>query len=361
MPDVIFNAFNPNKAYLSHKELVPLSQALGRVVAVHVNLYPPGDMYLCAGETLLPSHVKALNTAIADGEELQGILLTNGSPHIWVVEEPDYEIVIKNPQTLTGKEIEDYTSLYREVFSNSPYNAMAYREGAWNVPLSAAEVILGRQGSRRDYVDIQTIDDFQLPQGLRRYMDPDETKRVLIDRFSDPGYMALLYEMATQTLRGFCFARVVTLQRVWETEEFKWPLILSGNRHVQANESIFFRKMDAAFNLKPESQVLSVSGQAIHPKVRGRDGWFGKIMAATASQITPQHASLPGLTEISRTGSGRILNAAVSTKVVSGILENGNPLAYMPLASHSLWCYEGPPSRLKSVIRAQIRKERRNV
>ena len=353
--------FNPNKAYLSPKELVSLKRALGRAVAVHVNLYPPGDMYLCAGEILALDHVEAINTAIAEGEELQGVTLRSGIPYIWVVEEPDYKIVIKNPQTLTSKEIRDYTSLYREVFSNSPYNAMAYREGAWDAPLSAAEVILGRQPSRRDYVDIQTIDDFQLPQGLRRYMDPDETERVLIDRFSDPGYISLLYETATQTLRGFCFARAVTLQRVWETEEFKWPLILSGNRHLEANSSLFFEKMAAAFNLKPESQVLSVSGQAIHPKVRGRDGWFGKIMASTASQITPQHASLPGLTEISRTGSGRILNAAVSTKVVSGILENGNPLAYMPLASHSLWCYEGPPSRLKSVIRAQIRKERRNV
>ena len=51
--------FNPNKAYLSPKELVSLKRALGRAVAVHVNLYPPGDMYLCAGEILALDHVEA--------------------------------------------------------------------------------------------------------------------------------------------------------------------------------------------------------------------------------------------------------------------------------------------------------------
>ncbi len=353
--------FNPAKAFESKVEWVPLEKALGRTSARLVNYYPPGDIALCLGEIVTSRHISRFRSAHQRKDDAFGLKMVNGQPHVLVTIDPKYKIVTRDPQTLTSAEIKAYTTLFRETFANAPYSQMAYAGECWENALSASQVIYDRTPSKQDYVGIQTIDGFTLPEGLHLYMEKGETEKVLADRFSDGGYLALLYETATQRLCGFCFARVASLRRIWETEEWKWALILNGNRTIEANEKLFFEKMYEAFSLSPETIVLSVSGQAIHPDVRGRSGWFGKLMKATVSQFTVEDACLPGLTELSQSGSGRILNEAVAHKVVGGILENGNPLAYVPLASHSLWHYEGPPERLLHAIRNQIRKEKGNV
>lgn len=355
-----FTPFIPSEAILAQKEDILLSTALGRVSASLVNLYPPGDILLSIGEVISKNHISMVFDAVSSGNDVLG-LTQNEPPMIRVVKRPDYEIIRRNPQTLSRKEIKVYCDLFRETFYNSPYNQLAYANDDWKNPLSASQVIYGRSPSKRDYVDIETIDKFELPDHLSFYMDKDETEKVLTDRFRDEGYLALLYETATGQLKGFCFGRVVTLQRVWETEEFKWPLILAGNKSVVANEALFFSRVKEEFGLTPNSKIMSVSGQAIHPDVRGKDGWFGKLMEATVSQVSLEAARLPMLTEISTHGASRILNASIATKVCEGILENGNPLAYAPTASHTFWIYEGPPSRLNQSIRNQIKKEKNNV
>ena len=359
--DNTYVPFFPSKAMLSSNEAILLKNAIGHESASLVNLYPPGDIVLCQGEVISDEHVETILNAINDGEDVLGLVQLH-PPYISVVKRPDYEIVIRDPQEITSREIKNYCDLFRETFYNPPYSQLAYEGEDWRNSLSASQVIYGRLPSKHDYVDIETIDNFELPQNFSIYMDRKETEKVLSNRFRDPGYMALLYETATGNLKGFSHARVATLRRVWETEEFKWPLILSGNKRITANEELFFSRMKSEFNLKPESKILSVSGQGIHPDVRGRDGWFGKLMAATVSQISIEHASLPGLTELSSHGASRVLNSSVSTKVCEGILENGNPLAYVPTASHSLWHYSDPSgSRLIKAIRNQILKDRSNV
>ena len=355
-----YTQFCPNHAFLADKEDVPLESALERKSGVLVNLYPPGDIVLCAGEAITQAQITLIEDAIHAGEDVLGLTCLN-PPMISVVKRPAYEIVTPNPQALSRKEVHDYCNLFREVFYNPPYCQLAYRGQDWKHPLSASEVIYGRPPSKRDYVDIETIDNFDLPSDLSAYMDKSITEAVMSDRFRDPGYMALLYETSTGKLKGFCYARVVTLRRVWETEEFKWPLILSGNKSIVADEDRFFSRIESEFGLKPDMKILSVSGQAIHPDVRGRGGWFGKLMAATVQQISVEHAGLPGLTELSASGPSRTLNAAVAKKICEGILKNGHPLAFVPTASHSLWHYEGPPSRLIQAIRNYIQKEKSNV
>ena len=356
-----YTPFNPHKALSAKRVLLPVETAVGRILAMHLNLYPPGDMYLCAGERLSSENLESLTQAISEGDDIKGLIWKDERPHVWVVEMAEYEIRYREASSLTTQEIKSYCSLFIETFTNAPYNQHSFRDDDWEAPLSATEAIYGRPPKRRDYVGIEDIDAFELPDDLTLYHEPQITEKVLTDRFSDPGYVGLMYESGTQNLKGFCFARVVTLERAWTTEEWKHPLILNGSKDHESDEPQFFEAVNAAFNLRPDSKILSVSGLAIHPDVRGRDGWYGKLMAATVRNVTPEHARLPGLTEISKTGSGRILNSAVSTKVVSGILENGNPLAYVPVSSHWLWHYEGPRKRLTQVIRDQIQKERQNA
>ena len=356
-----YTPFNPYKALSAKRVLLPLETAVGRILAMHLNLYPPGDMYLCAGELLSSENLASLTQAISEGDDIKGLIWKDDRPYVWVVDVPEYEIRLRAARGLITQEIKAYCRLFIETFANGPYNQHSYKIGACESPLSATEAMYGRSPKKRDYVNIRDIHAFELPDDMTLYHDPKITEAVLTNRFSDPGYVGLLYEAGTQNLKGFCSARVVTLRRAWETEEWKYPLILSGNQEQKANETRFFDRVYSAFDLRPDSRILSVSGLAIHPDVRGRDGWYGKLMAATVSNVTPEHARLPGLTEISQTGSGRTLNSAVSTKVVSGILENGNPLAYTPLASHWLWHYEGPRKRLTRAIRNQIQRERQNA
>lgn len=353
--------FNPHSALSAEYVLIPLEHSAGRVAAVHLNRYPPGDMFLCAGEILSASTVESLIKAVSAGEDIKGLVLRPEGPYVRVVDMPAYEVRCRKACGLTAQEIDAYCALFIETFSNGPYNQHSYRKDAWDTPISATQALYDRLPKKLDYVSIEHIDAFDLPDDLTLFHHPKITRAILTDRFSDPGYIGLLYERGTQNLKGFCSARVVPLERAWSTEEWKFPLLMSGNTDHEADEDRFFDKVYAAFNLRPNSEILSVSGLAIHPDVRGRDGWYAKLMAATVSAVTPQHAGLPGLTEISQTGSGRILNSAVSTKVVCGILENGNPLAFTPLASHWLWHYEGPSKRLTQAIRDQIQKERRNA
>jgi len=359
-----YAAFSPHKAILSRKEDVLLSTAIGCTSANLVNLYPPGDIVLCAGEEITTTHIRLITDALNAAEDVLGLTQIH-PPMVSVVKRPDYKILTRDPQTLSVQEIKAYCNLFRESFYNAPYNQLAFniqKKDGWQTPLSASEAIYGRTPTKHDYVDIGTIDNFKLPDHLAFYMDKDETEKVLTERFKDPGYMALLYETATGQLKGFLHTRVVTLRRVWETEEFKLPLILAAEKFkksVVADETRFFTRVEAEFGLKPDSKILSVSGQAIHPDVRGKDGWFGKIMKAASDQVSFADSKLPMLTEISSHGSSRVLNSAIAIKVCKGILENGNLLAFAPTASHTLRVYDDP-ERLTQAIRHQIKMERHN-
>ncbi|WP_371396659.1 hypothetical protein [Fretibacter rubidus] len=343
-------SITPLSSCFTPTRYVPLSQAVGQICAVPILSHNGRERLVKAGKVFTLEAVSRIATEIGSCDVC--ILRDNTVSHF---------ILLHDPQALSDGEITDYADLFREIFSNPPYNQMAFAPPRWDMPLGATEVLYDRQAEKTDYVGLADIDRHVLPQHLLSYMDRTITRAVMADRFSDPGYLACLYECGSGRLCGFSFARVATLSRIWQTEEWCWPLILRGDRSVKSDGDSFFAKMKQAFGISPDDRIVSVSGQAIHPSVRGRADWFAQLMAATCFGFTSEHAALPGLTELSKTGPSRLLNTAVAVKTVTGILENGNPLAYVPLASHSLWHYEGPKTRLRDAIRRQIKQERANV
>ena len=347
-------------SHFTPTRFVPLSKAEGHICAAPVLSRRDQSRLVKAGELLTAEKLSIIAAeGAAHNNDPTGAEVRKLS--VLADKTVSHFILLHDPRTLSDAEITDYANLFRETFSNPPYNQMAFAPPHWDRPLGAAEVLYDRPPSKSDYVALTDIDNYALPHHLLPFMDPVTTQAVIAERFTDPGYLACLYECGSGRLCGFSFARIATLSRVWETEEWCWPLILRGERGIMSNHHAFFSKMKRAFNIGPNDRIVSVSGQAIHPSVRGRGDWFAQLMAATCFGITPEHAALPGLTELSKTGSSRLLNMAVATKTVTDILENGNPLAYVPLASHSLWHYEGPTTRLRDAIRRQIKQERVNV
>ncbi|HFE39621.1 MAG TPA: SET domain-containing protein-lysine N-methyltransferase [Gammaproteobacteria bacterium] len=347
----------PAKAFFKETVYMPLVDAVGRISSTLISAYPPGIAIINIGTMISNSHVKKLRALHDRGVKIHGINM-DGRAMIGVVSDefPDYTIEFFDPHTVNTLIIQECTNLFRETFSNAPYNQFAYDKSDPQKIYSASELIFGRAAHKADYVDLDTMDKFLMPDRFIRFMDPDTCFDSLRDRFSDTGYLALLRERKTNTLKGFLHIRAASLRRVFETEEWRFPLLLSGNKSLRADAACFFDKMEYHFNLTSDDFVLSVSAQLIHPDLRGKNRLFADLMKKVAHHISPTHAALPGLTELSQTGTGRVLNEAVAERVVYGVLDNGNPLGFTARASSSIWYYEGPHKRFVHAVRTKIRE-----
>jgi hypothetical protein len=346
----------PTQAFFKETVQISLDNAVGRTSSTLVSVYPPGVAIINVGTRITDAHVEVLKSLHERGVKVHGINMDTGAMISVIVDEgPDYIIEFFDPGSVSLSIIQECTDLFRETFSNDPYNQFAYEKHNPQKVHSASELIFGRAAHKTDYVDLDTMDSFDIPDGFARYMDPQICFESLQDRFSDVGYLALLRERKTGHLKGFLHIRVGSLKRIYETEEWKFPLLLSGDTSFQSDQKNFFQKMEYHFELAPDDLVLSVSAQLIHPDLRGKNRLFANLMKTVADHISPVHAALPGLTELSNEGTGRVLNEAVAERIVHGVLENGNPLGFTARASSSIWHYEGPYQRLVHAVRTKIR------
>ena len=384
-----YEIFEPWKAFFSPSESVPIREAIGRHVSTTFKIYPPGTPLIIQGQVFQEHHLGLIEDAIKNNMTIIGID-EQSCPRVELVRES------KSPTRLDGFVIETQRSeavtqymankigdFFGSGFAALPYRQFALCELDPFVPLPPSldferwadsyyiqdikraeaarrELLTSAEKVAKSWYDYKDLDSIELPQKFHRWADQDLCRHSMKERFKDPGYVTTVCDKHTGRLRGFLHARICTLERLFETEEWRNPWLFShfNDPSKWDDPQRFYAKMFRRFGLKPNENTAIISAQILHPEAIGGEVFYS-MMRSMALKATPEHAALPLICEIPEDGSAHILNIAATREVDFGILKNGHPLVYCEKLSDALFYFIAEKPHWRYAIKSQILKHRR--
>ncbi len=373
-------------AFSAPTEQITLSEAVGRVAASTIRQYPPGIPEIIPGMRYTPQILNNLETAHKSGIEIIGVNMS-GKRNVEVVETGQQERHNLDIKTFDAKELSDLVineiaDFFRLGFSGAPYFHFAFHESdplqslPHTLDYAAYTVSLGLSDSEKRKTCQETLREIgyqkamstqsapgenstNLPKGFHLWTDKEICRKQIRDRISDEGYVTLVRDVKTDKLLGLLHARMGSLERLFQSEEWSDPLLFSQyqNRALRDNPERFFKKVDYHFGLKPYDQLMTISAQILHPDIQGGDIFY-KMMRSMAEEVRPEHAALPLLSEIPPHGTAHTLNTALNDRLVFGVLKNDHPVVFCSQMSQALFLITRPKSYWNSALRQQIKKAR---
>jgi len=378
----------PWKAYFAETERIKIDNAIGRVSATTIRIYPPGVPIVKPGTVFTPAIISELEAAHNAYSNVVGINLNEGRlVDVVKVSKKQIRQQRLDIRTITSQEVFpelaiEIADLFGAGFSAAPYFHFALHESdpltsfppsmdflAWAKALSLPDgvdkealkerLLLQAQDSAESWYREEEVSTIKLPTGFYRWSDPGICRKVIADRLSDPGYVTLVRDKATMELIGLLHSRMGTVERLFMTEEWYNPCVFSKYQNDQLldNPERFYGKMRSHFQLTPTEHCMTISAQILHPSALGGDIFYA-MMRSMALKITPEHADLPLICEISPEGTAHVLNVAASRRIVFDVISNGHPIVYSEKASDALYPFVTDESQWMYRLKKEIRRQR---
>lgn len=352
-------------AFVSPTERISLSAAEGRIAASTIRQYPPGIPEIIPGMRYSPKILRSLKNAHTSGSDIVGVdmnfgqkvevLLSDNSP------QEKLDIQTYDAQSIDKAVTNEIADYFRQSFCAGPYFHFAFHECDPLQPLphtldfEAYTVSLGLSDpeKRKTYQETlrktayqraimvepsHNMDSINLPNGFHLWTDRDNCRSLIQDRLTDPGYVTLVRDPETRILLGLLHSRMGTVERLFYSEEWFDPLLFSqySDDRLQDDPKRFFKKIDYHFGLKPSDPVMTISAQALSPKVQGGQVFY-KMMRSMALRIKPEHTTIPLLCEIPSYGTAHTLNRVFTDRMVFGVLKNSHPFVFSSQTSQALF------------------------
>jgi len=354
---------NARGAFFSAIEGIELECSIGRQTHVAISFYPPDRPILYAGQTIRAEDVRAIQLALSKNTYVTGLTSTI-PPRLDVIRQPtkllvdrSVKVVNQDPETISAEYMNQYAGLFRETFCNSPFDQFAFDPKESTIPISVHKIAGSKDVSSSAYVDLKTLDEFELPHPLKRWIDPGICESQLANRCRDIGYMSLAVEEPTGCLVGVVHSRVTSLERLFDTEEWSNHLLLADHKNAGeiACKDAFLAKVDYHFHLKPTDSVFTVSTMAVHPDYRGKSHLFFDLMASMARNIRPEHRELPMIAEIPDAGAARVIDIASNERLIHGMLKNGHDIVFTPRLENAMRHYLQGRKYFRELLRGELR------
>jgi len=383
-----FEIFEPWKAFFSPSESVPIREAIGREVSSTFKIYPPGTPLIIQGQVFQEYHLALIEDAIKNDMTIIGIV-DPYDPRVEVVAGSKYPtrldrfvIETERAETISQEKAQNIGDFFGSGFAALPYRQFALCEFDPFIPLPPSLDFQGwadsyaikdtkkAEANRLDilnqaeevakaWYDYEDLDLIELPQKFHRWADQDLCRNAMVERFKDSGYVTSVCDKHSGELYGFLHARICTLERMFETEEWRNPWLFShySNPSKWDKPQRFYESMSQRFAIKPDEKTAIISAQILHPDAMGGDVFYA-MMRSMALKATPEHAALPLICEIPHEGSAHILNIAATREIDLKILKNGHPLVYCKKLSDALFYFIADKTHWKHAIKSEIRKQR---
>ena len=386
MTDKTHDSLRPWDAYIAPTERICLSDSAGRIAASTIRQYPPGIPEIIPGTRFSAQIIRDLENAHSAEVKIIGVDMA-GDRKVDVVKNDRQAVSPLNIQVFDAKNIagpvaNEIADFFRTSFCAAPYFHFAFHESdplqslphsldfeayAVSVALTDIEKRKSCQDALRGVAyekamqdtSIPDLTQIYLPKGFYLWTDKDLCRKHIKDRLNDPGYVTLVRDGNSGDLKGLLHSRMGSVERLFYSEEWSDPLLFStySNKQALADPENFFDKVDYHFGLKPHDPVMTISAQVLDPSLQGGDIFY-KMMRSMALKITPEHASLPVLSEIPPRGTAHQLNTAINERIIFGVLKNEHPLVYSTQMSQSLFLMVGEKSHWRYALRRAVRESR---
>jgi arginine decarboxylase len=265
-----------------------------------------------------------------------------------------------DPRQATEQQKHAYAGLFMEVFANAPFNQFAFDPSDPLTPVSVAQALSQKEAPWTHgnlYMDEESLLKTSLPSPLERWVDIAVCHDQIDRRCQDPGGLTLVYDGAD--LAGALHARSAPLGQIFETEEWRDPLLFSRHKgKIVADAKTFSERMRYHFGLTMDDQILTVSCMALRPAYRGSLKLVFNMFDSLAGALPHTLAALPMLAEIPGEGAARTIDIALNERVVHGILPNGHSVVFSRRADTALQPVKSGYRAFSRVIRDEVRASR---
>ena len=373
-------------AFIAPTEKVDLRKTNGRIAASTIRQYPPGIPEIIPGMTYSSQIVESLETAHVSGSNIIGVNM-DGDRKVEVVAthksiEDRFKIQTHHSHALSDDTVDEVADFFRVGFYEAPYFHFAFHETdplqslphtldfeAYAVSVGLADPVarkscqdaLRSAAYQKAVKGISTLsfESVVLPTGFHLWTDRLICREKIRDRLSDDGYVTIIRDSQNGGILGLLHARMGTVERLYETEEWSDPLLFSQfeDEKLRDDPERFFHKVQYHFGLKPDNSVMTISAQILDPKIQGGDVFY-KMMRSMADRIKPEHAALPILSEIPPHGTAHTLNIALNDRLVFGVLKNDHPVVFCSQMSQSLFLIVGGKQHWNYALRKAAREKR---
>lgn len=373
------------EAFISPVEKIPIDEAVGRVASSTIRQYPPGIPEIIPGMIYSKEIIKKLDSAFEAGSQIIGVNLEsdrNVTVKIETTANAQSNIFITKTHLntqITPAVADEIADFFNAGFSSAPYYHFAFHESdpltALPPSLNFAEwgELVGRsqdfdlektrqlsiaQNHLKRFYPLNQLNQIELPNGFHRWTDNEICRQNIKMRLADDGYVTLVREKVSHTLVGLLHARAATIERLFETEEWRNPLLFSQHHDSELSDTPdrFFNKIFEHFALRPEDQVMTISAQLLHPTAMG-GAVFYDMMRSVGLAINPAHARLPLLCEIPPDGTAHTLNTACASKLIFGVLNNDHPLIYSEKTSDALYPFIADKSHWNHALKSTLKEQ----
>lgn len=360
--------YKPWDAFIAKSVPTPIHRAIGKRVGAMYRLYPPGSSRIFPSQIFTQNHFDEIKDALANNDKIVGLSQDPQSQEIMIdvlvetATKPEkFSIQTYSPDALSSCDIDEISNMFCSGFALDPYRHFAAFKQDPSISLPPSldfqewkqsyyiqdeglrrkrqNTLLEEAGHRsRRWYSCSDLDEIKLPDGFFRWAEQELCHQAMIERFKDPGYVTCVREIDSGDLRGFLHARMVTLERCYLSEEWANPCLFSyyHDSKMLDDPNRFYSKIFDSFALRPNSKIMIISAQILHPDAIGGEVFY-EMMASMAKRVTPYHASLPLLCEIPNSGTSHHLNIAATQRLARGVLKNGHPLVYNARTSDGLF------------------------
>lgn len=243
---------------------------------------------------------------------------------------PDYKLIAFTNDQITPELSDQIGDTNAAIWCPKPYKTFAFdvRYPDVSIPpwLLPEDVAL----PEKEEYSLEELESVPLEDTpFLRWVDRKLSRKVMADRFTDPGYLILILHKRSGEIAGILHARTATLRRLWETEEWANSWLMSWLEFTPCpeEEARFFQRAQFHLDLHPEDQLLTVSLQYLAPALRGTDA-FHAMHRKLAEMIDPEHALLPLMAEIPDEGVAHILGRAIAERYIYEMLPNGRGVIF---------------------------------
>ena len=380
------DSLRPWDAYIAPTERIALAESAGRISASTIRQYPPGIPEIIPGSRFSPQTISSLEDAHISDVDIIGVDMASDGMVDVVIElakiSNGLDIQVFESDAISESVSDEIADFFRISFTAAPYFHFAFHEsnpleslphtldyGAYAVSCAlpdsekrkaCQEALRGiaYEKAQRETGPVN-LSQIHLPKGFHLWTDKDLCRKHIKDRLADPGYVTLVRDVQSGTLKGLLHSRMATVERLFYTEEWSDPLLFSAysDQSEHADPQHFYERVNYHFGLKPSDPIMTISAQVLHPDIQGGDVFF-EMMKAMALRIRPKHAALPILSEIPPHGTAHNINAAINEKLVFGILKNSHPVVYCTQMSQSLFLLINEKSHWRHALRRAVREAR---
>lgn len=342
-------------AYISPTERIPLKDADGRIAASTIRQYPPGIPDILPSMIYSKDIIDKIKSANMSGVDLIGIDMSADQLVDVVLNNKDdkYDVEIRTfeSQDISNQTAIEIADFFRTGFCAAPYFHFAFHESdpfqslpptldfeAYAVSVALPDK-LKRQACQNTLREIaiqrakkqQTLDlaEVYLPEGFHLWTDKNICRKRIKNRLLDPGYVTLVRDKRTTQILGLLHARMASIERLFQTEEWSDPLLFSAydDPDLRDDPNRFYEKVKFHFGLNPYDEIMTISAQILAPKIQGGDVFYN-MMRSMAVRVRPDHARLPVLSEIPLFGTAHTVNTALNDRIIYGVLKNEHPVVF---------------------------------